>query len=467
MVPVFAVVGRVNKGKSSMVASLTENDAIAISPEPGTTVNNQLLPVTGCDDEELFKIYDTPGFQQPEKVLSWLNNLSPSADQRPDTVSEFLRTFRNGDDFKEECDLLDPIMSGAYIIYVVDSSHRYSDSFECEMEILRWTGRPSMAVLNRIGDNDYCDNWRTALGQYFNIVKNYNAHKSLFNDRISLLSSFKELDENLEGPMSNIIDSLTGMHENRINGASEIIGKLLVDALTFSIKEKTRDTRKVSNTEQERFTKKYQKGLRKLEADARKEVEKIFNYTNLERRENSLDKPIFEEDLFNKRVWNVLGLKNFYLISGATALSAGAGAYIDLSLSAGTFMSGTIIGGAIGLIGSSWRIYTNPVNKIFSELTSKSFVVVGPHQNPNFPWIILNRALLHFQSIINRSHAERDTMEVPAEDQKVDIASIIGKDLRDKLIKKLSRLFKSRSLSRKNDNWKVIADAVFPVLRQL
>ena len=36
-VPVFAVVGRVNRGKSSIIATLAEEDSIAISPLPGTT----------------------------------------------------------------------------------------------------------------------------------------------------------------------------------------------------------------------------------------------------------------------------------------------------------------------------------------------------------------------------------------------------------------------------------------------
>ena len=36
-VPRFAVVGHPNKGKSSIVATLAEDDAVQISPLPGTT----------------------------------------------------------------------------------------------------------------------------------------------------------------------------------------------------------------------------------------------------------------------------------------------------------------------------------------------------------------------------------------------------------------------------------------------
>lgn len=36
-IPVFAVIGHPNEGKSSVVATLVENDRIRISPVPGET----------------------------------------------------------------------------------------------------------------------------------------------------------------------------------------------------------------------------------------------------------------------------------------------------------------------------------------------------------------------------------------------------------------------------------------------
>ena len=45
-------------------------------------------------------------------------------------------------------ELLTPILEGAGILYVVDAGAPYRENYEAEMEILRWTGRPSMAVIN-------------------------------------------------------------------------------------------------------------------------------------------------------------------------------------------------------------------------------------------------------------------------------------------------------------------------------
>ena len=69
--PRFAVVGHPNKGKSSVVATLAQNDSIAIAMEPGTTRDSHRYPMK-VDDTTLYELIDTPGFQRPRKVLAWL-----------------------------------------------------------------------------------------------------------------------------------------------------------------------------------------------------------------------------------------------------------------------------------------------------------------------------------------------------------------------------------------------------------
>ena len=79
--PVFAVVGHPNKGKSSIVATLSQNDAIAIALEPGTTRKHQAYPLA-VDGKTLYTLVDTPGFQRPRRVLEWLEAHSVSAPDR-------------------------------------------------------------------------------------------------------------------------------------------------------------------------------------------------------------------------------------------------------------------------------------------------------------------------------------------------------------------------------------------------
>jgi hypothetical protein len=56
------------------------------------------------------------------------------------------------------------------------------------MEILRWTGKPSLAVINPIDSEDYVQEWENALGQYFKTVRIFNSHRAEFVKRTSLLN---------------------------------------------------------------------------------------------------------------------------------------------------------------------------------------------------------------------------------------------------------------------------------------
>ena len=70
MIPAFAVVGHPNKGKSSIVSTVAQNDSVAISAASGTTSDVQRLDVSVGNSRYL--LYDTPGFQRPTRVLAWL-----------------------------------------------------------------------------------------------------------------------------------------------------------------------------------------------------------------------------------------------------------------------------------------------------------------------------------------------------------------------------------------------------------
>ena len=80
-VPVFVVVGNVNQGKSSIVAALVENETVPIDSYPGTTVQSGTY-VFRSGERELFHIVDTPGFQEPRRVLAWLQERARNPGER-------------------------------------------------------------------------------------------------------------------------------------------------------------------------------------------------------------------------------------------------------------------------------------------------------------------------------------------------------------------------------------------------
>ena len=205
--PRFAVVGRVNKGKSSIISTLAEDERVAISPLPGTTRVNAEFPVQ-VDGRTLFVLVDTPGFEDAPSALAWLQEGQPSPDERRARVEAFVATFKGSQDFEEEVELLQPVLQGAGILYVVDGTKPYNDYYESEMEILRWTGRPSMALINRIGEGDHTDAWRAALEQYFKVVRDFDAPTATFEERHRLLTTFRELSDPWREALQEAIDAL-------------------------------------------------------------------------------------------------------------------------------------------------------------------------------------------------------------------------------------------------------------------
>ena len=121
--PRFVVVGHPNKGKSSIVATLAEDDAVAISALPGTTPEARRYPLR-VDGEVIYELVDTPGFQRPREVLAWLKRHHPSAHERRESVAAFVAAHRDQPRFHDECTLLGPALASAGVLYVVGTADR-------------------------------------------------------------------------------------------------------------------------------------------------------------------------------------------------------------------------------------------------------------------------------------------------------------------------------------------------------
>ena len=205
--PVFVVVGHPNKGKSSIVATLAQDDRVEIAPDPGTTTHSRYFPMR-VDGRVLYTLVDTPGFQRPRDVLRWLQQHETSVVDHPTLVQRFVEQHAGTSQYDAECRLLQPIIAGGGILYVVDGSVPFGSEYEPEMEILRWTGRSSMALINPIGQERYIEQWEAALGQYFKIVRVFNAMTAEFEKRLELLRAFGQLHEDWRQPMEVAVSGL-------------------------------------------------------------------------------------------------------------------------------------------------------------------------------------------------------------------------------------------------------------------
>ena len=426
--PKFAVVGHPNKGKSSIVSSLALDDTVQIGNTPGTTQIKRGFPLK-VDGKIVYELFDTPGFQRARRILAWLEENKPSsADKRADVIREFIYHYRDDKRFKDEIELLEPIMGGSGIIYVVDASKPYGPEYEIEMEILRWTGQPSMAILNLIGDEDYRDDWKRALGQYFRLVRTFNPLKAKFNDHIELLDSMAQLKEEWTKSIKIAIGVLENLHKQKIDRTVDAIVKSTIKSLSY-VSIKRIKSKSSTKDEEKAVIEKYKKELIRYEKNLEKEIASIWNHRSINNVYNILS--LDNMGLFSKESASVFGLSQKELI--VTGLSAGAigGLGIDLALGGGTFLIGSLIGGVVGGVGAMMGFDNLYDVKVLGQRFGKRELTVGPMKNINFPYVFLGRTLYHASIIANRSHASRDSIEL--KDKESYAGKIINSQMRKTL----------------------------------
>jgi len=409
--PVFAIVGHPNKGKSSIVSTLARDESVAISPLPGTTVENREYPMI-IDGETLYLLIDTPGFQRARAALEWLQAHSASSVDRAATVRRFLDQHRNEPRFHAECRLLTPILQGAGILYVVDGSRPFGEEYEAEMEILRWTGQPSLALINMIGEADYSAQWATALGQYFRIVRVFNAVTADFDKRVQLLRAFGQIREPWRESLEKAVRILEAQQAERRKLSARVIAETLASMITHTRQRRLRDA-EAEDSALQQLRAAYRQDLVDQEQQCRSEVQQIYDYKHLERHEAVVQ--LLDADLFATRTWNLFGLTRRQLIATGSAGGAAAGGVIDVATGGHSLLLGAGLGALIGGV-SAWVGAERIAHiKVLGLPLGGKMLTVGPMRNINFPYVVLGRALLHHRMIEGRTHAQRGAIELMRE----------------------------------------------------
>jgi hypothetical protein len=463
--PAFAVVGRVNKGKSSVVSTLIEDDTVKVDKEPGTTRVCSSFPFRGDDGRVLCTVIDTPGFEEAPRALKWLREREGTAAERAALVAKFVETFRGGTEFADECALLQPILDGAAILYVVDASLPYRPNYEAEMEILRWTGRARMALVNRIGGDDHIGEWKRALGQYFSVVRVFDAHRSGFSERISLLRAFRELDDGARPKIDEAIAVLEADWARRQRRAGAIIAELIADAVTFTVEHDLGEHDDISRF-REKWEAEFLESLRKRELRARREIELLYRHDRLEREEASLSRESFDWDLFAEESQRVFGLDRWQLVRAGAIGGAAIGGTIDVATLGHSFLIGSVLGGVVGGVASWLGTERAAEVKVLGQSVAGRVASIGPLADPQFPWILLDRALLHFASVVGRAHAKRDVLKVAPSDEKQGMSRSLEATVQGRISALFVRV-RRQSAPVSNELVDALAEAISPAMQRV
>lgn len=408
----IAVVGRVNRGKSSVVATLTENRNVKISHKARTTTETVAYPVR-VDGELLFTVYDTPGFEDAAGAIRWVrehaNDLPPQQ-----ALRAFYDTWLGKADFREECELLKPLLDGAAIFYVVDISTPYRANHQAELLFLSWTGAPIVIVLNQIGEENHLESWREALASTYPVSLRFDPYRAGWPDRRRLLMTITEAAPHLEADIRAVIEALAFERQRRLREAGRIITRMLIAAVTLHRNVVIDELDEVED-HQRSLEREFHEELRRLEASAWQELQRLYLHEGAAAAHSQLR---FEDreagDLFSEKTWEEHGLDPLALMGVTTAAGALTGGVIDAAVGGASFMAGTALGAlsgaGAGLYGLKRRYASaTSIGQTFKNIVQGQKggrkIRIGPHPSPNLPFVLLNRAVQQLDAVRNWAHA--------------------------------------------------------------
>lgn len=403
MIPEFAILGHPNEGKSSVLSTLAEDDSVRVSPTPGETTECRSFPMV-IDGREVLRFTDTPGFQNPARVLAELKKRGQSGEN---PLTEFRNFAATVPELHDDWELLGPVERGAGIIYVVDGSRPVRNVDKAEMEILRLTGKPRMAVINAKEQNDeYLEAWKNEFRKNFNSNRVFNAHRATYAERIHLLEALKSIDQDWQQPLSLVVEAFKKDWAARNEATVEIIAGLLTDSLSLQLTDNVGAEQEAGRCREKLFLL-YSDTLAHQEKIAHQRIRGLFkhNIFNYELPIHS----VLHADLFDERTWQLLGLtkKQVVIAGGLGGAAIGAGLEMaTLGHSLGIFTVAGTVAGALGALfgGQSF----SDKAEIMGIPLGGERVQVGPAKSIGLLFVLLNRSLLYYRHTINWAHGRRD-----------------------------------------------------------
>ena len=446
--PVIAILGDVNHGKSSVVATLAEDDSVAIGAFP-TTTHCQSFRV-----RDLLEFVDTPGFQNAREALRELQGAGTHNEPLA-VFREFVARHRDDRFFINECRLLEPVLAGASLLYIVDVAQPLEPRHEAEMEILRLTGVPRIALLNQTAEPRHRAAWEGRLRQNFSAVIDFDAHRADFSNRLALLEALATVDAAGKAKLRAAIAMLQRDRDEKLDTAARIIIDAESDLLTWKHTEALRDPMRIAAQRRE-IEERFRAKLGERETAAHRELVRTFAHHRVTVDGSGM--PDFLRDgLFVEKTWSLLGLSGWRLLAAGAGGGALVGAKVDLLFGGTTWGLGAAVGGAIGggaaLAGS--RSAPNLTVKVpyFSRAIVGSELTAGPVTHENFPWIVLDRALGVFVSVSRRAHARQDeeTLDATALAARLHEAKAGADQAPEELRKTLAKAFRDMRKGRFDD----------------
>jgi hypothetical protein len=294
------------------------------------------------------------------------------------------------------------------------------------MEILRLTGRPRMAIINcKEDETAYLERWKSEFRKHFNAIRVFNAHRATYAERIELLENLKSIDQDWAPALETVISAFKEDWRERNALTADIICDMLEDCLGHEITHDFTD-RTDEAALKKRIREEYNQAIKKIEEKAHQKIRRLFkhNIFNYELPPHS----ILHKDLFAEKTWQILGLTPKQLIATAAVAGGTIGAALDIAATGLTFGVFSSIG---GLLGAGWAALGGGKRLARSKVVGMNLggqqIRIGPIDNIQFMYVLLDRVLIFYSHIINWAHGRRDYPSGrPVSEQPVSIGLTAG-----------------------------------------
>ncbi|WP_111643087.1 DUF3482 domain-containing protein [Marinimicrobium alkaliphilum] len=412
--PCFAVVGHPNQGKSSVVSTLAQDDHIAISPVSGTTREAHRYRLV-LKERVLYEWIDTPGFQRARQILEWCNERAHSAADRPALLSQFVEEHKTDPRFADDCAVLTPVLAGAGIIYVVNSSQPYSAAHDAELTLLSWTAQPRLALLNPMGPADQVaatrTQWQQALQQYFSLVRTFNPLRDSFTSQLALIRSLAEIAPDWQSALLEGVDALEHQRQERHDQAADAVVGYCEQVYRFQLQVPLAGPKEQLKA---RALAQYNAELQRRESRLQRTLARIYGHHHLDWEGEW--QPLSHRDLTDRREWRAWGLPRRRLAALSTAAGAASGLAVDAAAGGTSLLLGAALGGVIGGLAGNFAGRDPVTVQWVEKIPGYEHWQLGPVSNLEFAVALFGRALRIWYQVRVRNHADRAALRLSGSD---------------------------------------------------
>jgi len=235
MTPVFVITGAPNKGKSTFVKAMTNDPDVVVKSTARTTVESKpyhyFKKNSEGEKEKLLTLWDTPGFENQAQVYEIFSDWKKEGTESPlELIRKYINTYKDHPEHRFEVEIFKPLVNFACIIYVADCSKSFNkEDYLREIQLLKFTNFPRIAILNPIDGNQHIESWREGLREYFHNIKVFNPHKTTFKEKISTLGALSHLHDEWEKPINYVIEVLEKQREQILEESARIIRKTVLE----------------------------------------------------------------------------------------------------------------------------------------------------------------------------------------------------------------------------------------------